>query len=48
MNVFSIFVEMEIELNNFFNAPYLLEIYHVMIFGSTCEMKSIAYHINVM
>jgi len=46
----SIFVEMEgwNEQCNFFNAPYLLEIYHVMTFSSTCEMKSIAYHNIVM
>jgi hypothetical protein len=48
MNVFSIFVEMELELCNFFNPPYLLEICHVMIFSSTCEMKSIVYHNIVM
>jgi hypothetical protein len=35
-----IFVEMEFEQCNFFNPPYLLEIFHVMIFSSTCEMKS--------
>ncbi len=44
----SIFVEMELEPCNFFNAPYLLEIYHVMIFNYTCEMKSIAYRDIVM
>jgi hypothetical protein len=41
---FLIFVEMELEPCNFFNAPYMLEICHVMILSSTCEMKSIAYH----
>jgi hypothetical protein len=44
----SIFVEMEFEQCNFLNPPYILEIYHVMIFSSTCEMKSIAYHKIVM
>jgi hypothetical protein len=44
----SIFVEMEFEQGNFFNPPYLFEICHVMIFSSTCEMKSIAYHNIVM
>jgi hypothetical protein len=34
------FVEMELEPCNFFNAPYLLEIFHVMIFSSTCEIKN--------
>ncbi len=48
MNFFSIFVEMELEQCNFFNAPYLLEICHVMTFNSTCEMKSVAYHNIVM
>jgi len=43
-----IFVEMEFEPCIFFNAPYLLEICHVMIFSSTCEMKPIAYHNIVM
>ncbi len=43
-----IFVEMEFEPCNFFNAPYLLEIFHVMIFSSTCEMKLVAYHNIVM
>jgi len=43
-----IFVEMELEPCNFFNAPYLLEICHVMTFSSTCKMKSIAYHNIVM
>jgi len=42
------FVEMEFEPCNFFNAPYLFEIYHVMTFSSTCEMKSIEYHNIVM
>jgi hypothetical protein len=45
---YSIFVEMEFEQCSFFNPPYLLEIYHVMIFSSTCEMKSIAYYNIVM
>jgi hypothetical protein len=44
----SIFLEMELEPCNFFNAHYLFEIYHVMTFNSTCEMKSIAYHNIVM
>jgi hypothetical protein len=44
----SIFVEMELEPCNFFNPPYLLEICHVMIFSSTCEMKLIAYYNIVM
>ncbi len=39
---------MEFESCNFFNAFYLLEIYHAMIFNSTYEMKSIAYHNIVM
>jgi hypothetical protein len=43
-----IFVEMEFEPCNFFNAPYLLEIFHVMIFSSTREMKLVAYHNIVM
>jgi hypothetical protein len=45
---FSILVEMEFEPCNFFNPPYLLEICHVMIFSSTCEMKLITYHNIVM
>ncbi len=45
---FSIFVGMELQPCNFFNAPYLLEICHVMTFNSTCEMKSITYHNIVM
>jgi len=45
---FSIFVEMELEPCNSFNAPYMFKIFHVMIFNSTCEMKSIAYHNIVM
>jgi hypothetical protein len=45
---FSIFVEMELEPCNFFNVFYLLEIFHVMIFSYTYEMKSIAYHNIVM
>jgi hypothetical protein len=45
---FSIFVEMELEPCNFFNPPYLLEICHVMIFSSTREMKSVAFHNIVM
>jgi hypothetical protein len=32
----------------FFNPPYLFEIYHVMIFNSRCEMKLVAYHNIVM
>jgi hypothetical protein len=44
----SIFVEMEFKPCNFFNTPYLLKICHVMIFSSTCEMKSISYHNIVM
>ncbi len=28
--------------------PYLLEIYHVMIFSSTCEMQLVAYHNIIM
>jgi hypothetical protein len=44
----SICVEMELESCNLFNPPYLLEIYHVMIFNSTCEMKSIVYHNIIM
>jgi hypothetical protein len=44
----SIFVEMELEPCNFFNAPYLFEICHVMIVSFTCEMKSVAYHNIVM
>jgi hypothetical protein len=43
MNFF-FFVEVDFEPCNFFNAPYLLEICHIMIFSSTCEMKLIAYH----
>jgi len=42
------FVEMKLEPCNFFNPLYLLEIYHVLIFSSTCEMKLIAYHNIVM
>jgi hypothetical protein len=42
------FVEMELEPCNFFNPLYLLEICHIMIFNSTYEMKSIAYHNIVM
>ncbi len=42
------FVGMELEPFNFYNPLYLLEICHVMIFSSTCEMKSIAYHNIVM
>jgi hypothetical protein len=42
------FVEMELEPCNFFNAPYLLEIYHVMTFNSICEMKLVTYHNIVM
>jgi hypothetical protein len=45
---YSIFVEMELEPWNFFNALYSLDICHVMTFGSTCEMKSIPYHNIVM
>ncbi len=41
---FTIFVEMELEPCNFFNPLYLFEIFHVMIFSSTCEMKSVTYH----
>jgi hypothetical protein len=41
---FSIFIEMEFEPCNYFDPSYLLEICHVMIFSSTCEMKSITYH----
>jgi hypothetical protein len=48
MNFYFIFVEMEFETYNFFNALYLLEIFHVMTFNSTCEMKSIAYRNIVM
>jgi hypothetical protein len=44
----SIFVDVELEPCNFFNAPYLLEIFHVTTFSSTCEMKLIAYHNIVM
>jgi hypothetical protein len=44
----SIFVEIELQPCNFFNAPYLLEICHVMTFSSTCEMKLVAYHNIVM
>jgi hypothetical protein len=40
----SIFVEMELEQCNFFDAAYFFEICHVMTFNSTCEMKSVAYH----
>jgi len=43
MNVFPIFVEMELEPCNLFNAPYFFEISHVMIFSYTWEMKSLAY-----
>jgi hypothetical protein len=39
---------MELEPCNFFNPPYLIEIFHVMIFSSTCEMKLVAYHNVVM
>jgi hypothetical protein len=42
------FVEMELEPYIFFNPPYLLEIFHVMIFHSTYEMKLVAYHNIVM
>ncbi len=45
---YSSFVKMELEPCNFFNPPYLLKIYHVMIFDSTCEMKSVPYHNIVM
>jgi hypothetical protein len=45
---FFFFVEMELESCNFFNAPYMLEICHVMTFSSTCEMKLEAYHNIVM
>jgi len=41
---FSIFAKMELKPCNFFNAPYFLEIYHVMIFRYTFEMKSLTYH----
>ncbi len=41
---FFYFVEMKLEPCNFFNPPYLLEICNVMIFSSTNEMKSVAYH----
>jgi len=37
-------VEMELEPCNLFIPLYLLEIFHVIIFSSTCEMKSVAYH----
>ncbi len=45
---YSIFVEMELEPCNFFNALYLFETCHVMTLNSTCEMKSVAYHNIVM
>jgi hypothetical protein len=45
---YSIFVEMDFEPCKFFNALYLLEIYHVMTFSSTCEMKFVRYHNIVM
>ncbi len=45
---YSIFVEMELEPCNFFNAHYLLEIFHVMTFNSTCEIKLVTYHNIVM
>jgi hypothetical protein len=38
-----IFVEMTCLNHNFFIPPYLLEIYHIMIFNVTCKMKSITY-----
>jgi hypothetical protein len=41
-------VEMEFEPCNFFNPFYQFEIYHVMIFSSTCEMKWVTYHNIVM
>jgi len=41
---YSIFVDFKLEPCDFFNAPYLLEIFDVMTFSSMCEMKSIAYH----
>jgi hypothetical protein len=44
----SFFVEMELEPCNFFNPLYLHEIFHVMKFSSTCEMKLVAYHNIVM
>ncbi len=44
----SISIEMELEPCNFFNAPYLLKIYHDTTFNSTCEMKLVAYHNIVM
>jgi hypothetical protein len=44
----SIFVQMEFEPCNFCDPPYLLEICHVMMFTSTCEMQSIAYKNIVM
>jgi len=46
--VFSIFVEIKFEPCNFFNPHYLFEINHVMIFNSTCEIKSVAYHNIIM
>ncbi len=46
--IFSIFVEMELEPCNIFNAPYMLEIYHVITFNSTCEMKLVIYNNIVM
>jgi hypothetical protein len=43
-----IFVEMELKPCKIFNPSYMLEICHIMIFDSTCEMKLIAYHNIVM
>ncbi len=41
---FIVLVEMELDPCNFFNPLYLVEIFHFMIFSSTCEMKSAAHH----
>ncbi len=46
--MFFFLVEIELEPCKLFNAPYILKIYHVMTFNSTCEMKSITYHNIVM
>ncbi len=35
---------MELDPCSFFNPLYLVEIFHFMIFNSTCEMESTAHH----
>ncbi len=41
-------LKMELEPCNLFSALYVLQICHVMIFSSKCEMKLVAYHNIVM